>query len=74
MKERILRNWTGPRIFYAAAGLAMCIGSIADKQWIGLLPGGYFLSMGVFAFGCAGGSCYGGSCSSRRTPVKRKRE
>jgi len=29
-----------------------------------VLFGGYFASMGIFAFGCAAGNCYAGRCST----------
>lgn len=35
-----------------------------EKQWLGLAFGAYFASMGLFAFGCAGGNCFGGTCSA----------
>jgi hypothetical protein len=58
MLDRLKYNWTFQRIFYLLMGLAISISSAADKQWAGLLPGAYFLSMGIFAFGCASpGGC-----------------
>lgn len=39
------------------------------KEWFGILIGGYFAAMGVFAFGCAGGNCYGGNCN---TPINNR--
>lgn len=65
MKERILNNWSVQRIFYVLMGLVVIGGSIAQQEWMGILFGGYFLSMGVFAFGCAApGGCYTGSYRS----------
>lgn len=62
MKERILSNWNLRRILYLAMGIAVIVQGIHDKEWVWLLPGAYFASMGLFGFGCAAGNCYGGSC------------
>ena len=64
MKDRLFSDWTGRRIFYLVAGIGLVVISAMDAQWAGVLMGGYFASMGLFAFGCAGGSCFGGSCDS----------
>ena len=63
MKERILTGWTFARVLYLVIGTFLIIQSAMDKQWIGVLVGSYFASMGVFAFGCASGNCYGGNCA-----------
>lgn len=62
MKERILTGWNVARVLYLAIGTLIIIQSSMDKQWIGVLLGSYFASMGLFAFGCASGNCYGGNC------------
>ncbi len=62
MKERILTNWTFTRVLYLIIGSAIIIQSIMSQQWFGVAFGGYFASMGLFAFGCAAGNCFGGSC------------
>lgn len=62
MKNRILKNWTFSRILYLLIGIAIIIQSVLIQQWIGVILGGYFASMGLFAFGCASGNCYGDSC------------
>lgn len=64
MIERILRNWTLTRALYLGLGIVIIIQSVKSHQWAGLAFGGYFASMGLFAFGCAGGNCAGGSCES----------
>ncbi|TND10585.1 MAG: hypothetical protein FD123_227 [Bacteroidetes bacterium] len=51
------------RVLYLAIGVLVIIQSVADKQWFGLLPGGYFAAMAVFRFGCAAGGCFSGSCN-----------
>ena len=58
MKERILTNWTFTRALYLIMGIAVIIQSIMSHQWFGVALGGYFASMGLFAFGCASGNCY----------------
>ena len=63
MKERILNNWTFMRALYLLIGIAIVVQSIMSQEWFGVAFGGYFASMGLFAFGCAAGNCYGGNCS-----------
>lgn len=69
MKQRLLTGWNFRRIMYAAIGIALIVQSIMVKEWFGILIGGYFAAMGVFAFGCAGGNCYGGNCN---TPINNR--
>lgn len=57
LKRNIIRGWTFSRILYAGVGLAIMADSIINQQWIGILLGGYFAAMGIFAFGCAAGNC-----------------
>lgn len=65
MKERILTGWTFTRVFYLVAGIFLIVHSINDGQWFGILFGGYFTAMGLFAFGCASGTCYPGISSKQ---------
>ncbi len=58
MKERILYNWHSVRVVYLVIGLLITVYAAVTKEWTGLLPGAYFLSMAVFHFGCATGGCY----------------
>ncbi len=64
MIDRIMTGWTFQRAFYLIAGGGMVIISAVDQQWAGALLGGYFSSMGLFAFGCASGNCFGGTCKT----------
>jgi hypothetical protein len=64
MKDRILTNWTFARALYLVMGIALVVQSVMSQQWFGVAFGGYFASMGLFAFGCAAGNCYGGNCST----------
>jgi uncharacterized membrane protein YedE/YeeE len=59
MLHKIFKNWTVVRAIYLIIGVVVIIQAITTKQWIGILLGGYFASMGLFAIGCAGGACYG---------------
>lgn len=68
MKERILSNWSLMRVFYIIIGGTLIIQSVLSRQWIGVVVGGYFAAMGVFAFGCASGNCYGGQCEINDNP------
>lgn len=62
MKERILTKWTFTRALYLIIGTTVIIQSLLSKEWSGVALGGYFASMGLFAFGCASGNCFGGNC------------
>ncbi len=64
LKHRLLKGWTLSRFLYLGLGTAFIINSFATEQWIGVVFGGYFASMGLFAFGCAAGNCYVGKCSN----------
>ena len=52
-------------------GTFIIIQSIMQHQWFGVLFGGYFASMGIFAFGCAAGNCFGGNCNVEPTQNNR---
>jgi hypothetical protein len=58
MKERILTGWTFQRALYLVMGGMIISQAIAEQQWLLVIFGGYFASMGLFAFGCASGNCY----------------
>lgn len=64
MKQRILTDWTFRRVLYVGLGALLIDQSIEQHLWFGVLFGGYFASMGLFAFGCAGGNCFGRSCNA----------
>lgn len=57
MKEKLLSGWTFSRLLYLIMGTFLVIQSFQDRQWIGVVFGAYFASMGLFAFGCASGQC-----------------
>ena len=63
MKERILKGWSLKRILLVVFGLYIIYQSVTDKSWADVAIGTYFISMGVFAFGCASGNCYSNSCA-----------
>jgi hypothetical protein len=64
MKQRIFSNWTLRRVLYLVLGIVVMVQSVMTEQWFGLALGAYFASMGLFAFGCAGGQCYGSAPSA----------
>lgn len=72
MKERILNGWNLQRAIYVVLGGYMIVQSILEKQWIGALLGGYFASMGLFAFGCAAENCVGNGSDYARTKKLQK--
>lgn len=57
MKEKLLSGWTFGRLLYLLMGSFLVIQSFQDRQWVGVIFGAYFASMGLFAFGCAAGQC-----------------
>ena len=62
MRQRILSGWNFIRVLYVVLGLFVVIQSGMQQQWLGVLIGGYFASMGIFAFGCGAGKCCGTNC------------
>lgn len=58
MKNRILQGWTFWRFVYLLMGVVVLTEAIMNRQWPGLIFGGYFTAMAVFNFGCAAGACY----------------
>ncbi|MEN9686446.1 MAG: hypothetical protein RLZZ28_2232 [Bacteroidota bacterium] len=70
MKQRLLTGWSLTRIVYLAIGSLIMVQSFIDRQWLALLGGAYFASMGLFAFGCAAGNCFGGNCVVEKNTVQ----
>jgi hypothetical protein len=64
MLQRILTGWTFIRALYLVIGGFVMAQAVMEGQWIGLLLGGYFTSMAVFA-----GACYTGY--NQPTPQKK---
>ena len=58
MKEKILYNWHTVRLVYLVIGVLISVYALVTREWTGFLPGGYFMLMAVFHFGCATGGCY----------------
>lgn len=58
MKQKILNNWHTVRVVYLVIGVLISAYALVTKEWTGFLPGGYFILMAVFHFGCAAGGCY----------------
>lgn len=65
MKERILTGWTLQRLVFLGVGAYLLISAAMAQQWVGVILGAYFASMGLFAFGCAAGACGSGSFGRR---------
>lgn len=62
MRDRVFKNWTFTRVVFLAIGLWIITQSVLSDEWVGVAFGGYFASMGIFAFGCAAGNCASGQC------------
>lgn len=60
MKNRLLRGWTFKRVVYVVVGIATVIMAFKYDVKLMSVAGLYFAAMGLFSFGCAGGSCYTG--------------
>ena len=59
MKNRILNNWSFPRIIRLIIGIIIIIDAIYSKDVLIGTLGLFFTSMAVFSFGCcAVGGCY----------------
>ena len=57
MKERILSGWNFMRILWLTMGVGIVIQAIADKNFLMLLPGLYFVFASLANVGCFAGSC-----------------
>ncbi len=53
MLERIKRPLTFRRLLFLGMGLFIGISSLKQGEWVGILMGTYFFSMGLFTLGCA---------------------
>lgn len=65
MKSRILNGWNFQRALFVIMGLLVLIQCATQGEWMGILLGAYFASIGIFALGCAGGNCFGNACKIR---------
>lgn len=72
MKERLLTGWTFTRGAYLVIGIMVIIQAAVNDQWLGILLGSYVAFMGLFAFGCAGGSCFEGNCEVKHDRDQKK--
>ena len=57
MKQRLQHGWNVSRILFTVIGVSMIGQAIYEKQYLGILIGGYFTTMGLLGFGCASGAC-----------------
>jgi hypothetical protein len=74
MKQRILSGWNFRRMLYLLVGSAIIVQSAIMHEWIGILMGGYFASMGLFPLGCAAGNCFTENDNSETKPVSEQIE
>ena len=72
MKERLLTGWTFTRGAYLVIGTMVIIQAAVNDQWLGILLGSYVAFMGLFGFGCAGGSCFDGNCEVKHDRDQKK--
>lgn len=57
IKDKITKGWNARRVMYLAFGCIAVVQAFLTQQYLLILFGGYFASMGLFGFGCAGGNC-----------------
>lgn len=50
-------GWSVRRVIYLLGGIGMTSYFLMNKMWLMAIPCLYFVAMGIFAFGCAGGQC-----------------
>ncbi len=74
MIKRISTGWTFIRVLYCLMGSFVVVSSIMEKQWMGVLFGGYFIAMGLFAFGCAAGNCFNTNSMDEGKKIHSSRE
>jgi hypothetical protein len=74
MKRKLLTGWNFGRVIYVLAGGVIIVQSAIMHEWIGILIGGYFASMGLFALGCAAGNCFPANDYSRARAIDREIE
>ena len=58
MIEKLKTGWTIQRALFTGIGGYVLWDSFQHKEWLGVFLGIYFLYMGIFAKGCASGTCY----------------
>jgi hypothetical protein len=56
------------------AGGTIIIQSAIMREWIGILIGLYFASMGLFALGCAAGNCFAAYDYKETKPIEKEIE
>jgi len=71
MNKRLITDWNIARILRLLIGISFIGQSIADKQWIFLIPGALLTYQGVLNIGC-GGSCYTWNCNTGSCEVPEK--
>lgn len=70
MIERILKGWNLASVLYLILGSYVIIQSAIERQWLGVIIGGYFAAMGLFKFGCASGNCAANIPGKQATQVQ----
>ncbi len=74
IKQRVFTGWNFQRVIYVALGTIVMISAIVERQWAAVFVGGYFASMGLFAFGCAAGACFNDSYNKPRSEKTSERK
>ena len=67
MRNRIINNWTLPRILRVIIGMVIIGEAVSRAEVITGIAGAIFTGMGIFNIGCCGsGACY--------TPVRNSKK
>lgn len=70
MNKKLLTDWNIARILRILIGVSFIGESIAEKQWIFLVPGILLTYQGILNIGC--GSCSTGNCETGSCEIQEK--
>lgn len=56
LTQRLIKGWSVTRVLFTLSGGYIVADAVMNRNWPALLPGIYFLAMGLLGFGCAGGN------------------
>lgn len=71
MRERILSPWNFMRVLWLLMGVGIAIQAFAEKNYLMLLPGLYFVFAALANVGCFAGNCATGfNADERNTKEK----
>lgn len=57
LTQRLIKGWSVIRVLFTLLGAYIVADAVISTNQFALLPGVYFLAMGLLGFGCASGNC-----------------